>query len=68
LKRRFVATIECDRLFPVAGLFPQMAQTLDMRPGMVAGRKRRYRAAAALRFENRSAISSAVRTASAPLS
>jgi hypothetical protein len=31
-----VATIECDRLFPVDGFFPQIAQTLDMRPRMVA--------------------------------
>ncbi len=36
LKRRFVATIECDRLFPVDGFFPQIAQTLDMRLRMVA--------------------------------
>jgi hypothetical protein len=36
LKRRFVATIECDRLFPVDGFFPQMAHTLDMRLAMVA--------------------------------
>jgi hypothetical protein len=25
-----VATIECDREFPVEGFFPQMAQTLDI--------------------------------------
>ena len=36
LKRRFVATIECDREFPVEGFFPQMAHTLDMRRAMVA--------------------------------
>ena len=36
MKRRFVATIECDRLLPVDGFFPQIAQTLDMRLGMVA--------------------------------
>ena len=29
LKRRFVATIECDRLWPNEGFFPQMEQTLD---------------------------------------
>jgi hypothetical protein len=38
LKRRFVATIECDRLFPVDGFFPQTAHTLDMRPRSVAER------------------------------
>jgi hypothetical protein len=26
-----VATIECDRLLPLDGFFPQIAQTLDMR-------------------------------------
>jgi len=30
LKRRFVATIECDRLLPLAGFFPQIAHTLDI--------------------------------------
>jgi hypothetical protein len=34
LKRRFVATIEWLRLLPKPGFFPQMAQTLDMRPGV----------------------------------
>ena len=29
LKRRFVATIECDRLCPNPGFFPQTEQTLD---------------------------------------
>ena len=29
LKRRFVATIEWLRLWPNAGFFPQIAQTLD---------------------------------------
>jgi hypothetical protein len=28
LKRRFVATIECERLFPNAGFLPQTEQTL----------------------------------------
>ena len=39
MKRRFVATIECERLFPLCGFFPQMAQTLDMRRAMVAERR-----------------------------
>jgi hypothetical protein len=29
-KRRFVATIECDRWFPKPGFFPQTEQTLDI--------------------------------------
>ena len=28
--RRFVATIECERLFPNAGFFPQTEQTFDI--------------------------------------
>jgi len=46
LKRRFVATMECDRLLPVEGFFPQMAQTLDMRPRSVAPGLRTPRAVA----------------------
>ena len=73
LKRRFVATMECDRLLPVDGFFPQMAQTLDMRPSSVPvavgfPTTERHRAAAARSWEKRSAISSALRTASAPFS
>jgi hypothetical protein len=37
-KRRFVATIECDRWFPNAGFLPQTAQTFDIAAGSVAGR------------------------------
>ncbi len=65
-KRRFVATIEWLRWFPADGFFPQMTQTRDMRLEMVADAP--YRAAAARRFANTSAISKPVRTASAPLS
>ena len=71
LKRRFVATIEWLRLFPKPGFFPQSEQILDMRLGSVAKARTRasgYLAAAARRFANRSAISSPVRTDSAPFS
>jgi len=30
--RRFVATIECERLFPKPGFFPQTEQTFDIGP------------------------------------
>src|SRR2546429_3523921 len=36
LKRRLVATIEWLRLLPKPGPFPQMAQTLDIRPTTIA--------------------------------
>jgi len=38
LKRRFVATIEWLRLLPKPGFFPQIAQTLDMRPRILPTR------------------------------
>ena len=48
LNRRFVATIECERLFPNPGFLPQTEQTLDtagqcsdeiaLAPGSVSGR------------------------------
>ena len=36
-KRRFVATIECDRWFPKDGFLPQITQTLLIAGGIVAG-------------------------------
>src|SRR5215813_10675357 len=39
-KRRFVATIECERWFPNAGFLPQIAQTLLIAGGSVANRFR----------------------------
>jgi hypothetical protein len=59
-----VATIECERWFPNAGFFPQIAQTFDIASGSVAGR---YVRALARSRANRSAISSADRTASPAL-
>jgi hypothetical protein len=32
--------MECDRLLPVDGFFPQIAHTLDMRPRIVAAARR----------------------------
>src|SRR5580765_8777252 len=61
LKRRFVATIECERWFPNPGFFPQTEQTLD-----TAGQCSDQPVRALTRScANRSAISSALRTASA---
>src|SRR3954470_5192606 len=40
-KRRFVATIECERLFPNAGFLPQIAQTLLIAGRSVAARSER---------------------------
>jgi hypothetical protein len=62
LKRRFVATIECERWLPNPGFFPQTEQTFDTarqcsgdQPVLALTRS----------CANRSAISSALRTASA---
>src|SRR5690348_9935328 len=46
-KRRFVATIECERWFPNAGFLPQIAQTLLIAGGSVANRFRRASGAGA---------------------
>jgi hypothetical protein len=67
--RRFEATIEWERWLPNEGFFPQIAQIFDIAAGSVADADREGEAgqarALARRRANRSAISSAERTASA---
>jgi len=65
LKRRFEATIECERWLPNDGFFPQIAQILLMPGGSVA--TVRYWRALARSRAKRSAISSAEWTASTAL-
>ncbi len=68
-KRRLVATIEWLRLFPNEGDFPQTAHTFDIATASLPEPARYLVVAAVARScAKASAISSAVRTASAALS
>src|SRR3954470_1101978 len=66
-KRRFVATIECERLWPNAGFFPQTEQTLDIGGGSYQrhahGRRPARTARGAAGIGSRSATTGATRFA-----